>query len=91
MILHGAQYVMIRENAWRLASRMKRLVRAFREQPQCRLLLLPAIYAIAHVLQRYREELYNWSVRSRGGGSASDHKMAGKCQPAKALAVRGQG
>ncbi len=65
MILHGMQYVLVRRNSWRLAGRMKALVRTFHEESSHRLLLLPAIYSVASVLQRYRDEMHDWASRRR--------------------------
>jgi hypothetical protein len=65
MILNGMQYVLVRRNAWRLAGRMKILVRKFREEPSHRLVLLPAIYSVGSVLQCYRDEIHEWASRRR--------------------------
>ncbi len=61
MILHGMQHVLVRQNSWRLAGRMKTLVRTFHEEPSHRSLLLPAIYSVGSVLQCYRDEMQAWA------------------------------
>ncbi len=65
MISNGLQYVLVRRNSWRLAGRMNILVRKFNEEPSHRLLLLPAIYSVGSVLQRYRDEMHEWARRRR--------------------------